>query len=124
MLPSTPAARAVMEQWISTINCYVYDSLVRNYALRYIRKTAPDLEGLAALSRDMARLDAAYANGPYIAGDALSLADLFVAPIVQTAAMFDEGRAALGKSPALARAYEQLAARPSFTEVHAGVFGR
>lgn len=132
LLPRTPAARAVMEQWISAINSYVYDSLVRNYALKYIlpkfRGVAPDpaeiAAGVPAMERDVARLDAAYTGRDWIAGDTLSLADLFVAPIVHTTSMFPEGQAALQKAPALSRAYAALERRESFIKAHAGLFGR
>lgn len=131
LLPSTAAARATMEQWISAINCYVYDSLIKSYALKYIlpklRGQAPNPDeiraGVPNLERDVARLDGAYAGRSWIAGDAPSLADLFVAPIAQTISMFPEGKAALAKAPNLSRAYEQLAKRDSFATVHAGLFG-
>jgi glutathione S-transferase len=120
-----------MEQWISAINCYLYESIVRNYVLIYVRaamRTQPlDTDavraGAPAMERDLARLDEAYAKQPWIAGETLSLADLFVAPIVHTTAMFDEGRAALARLPHLTRAHAQLAARPSFATVHANLFG-
>ncbi|HRC58864.1 MAG TPA: glutathione S-transferase family protein [Kofleriaceae bacterium] len=132
LLPDTAAARAVMEQWISTINCYLYDSLVRNYALKYIlpsfRGAAPDPQeiaaGVPAMQRDVARLDAAYAGRPFLAGDKLSLADLFVAPIVQTVSMFPEGKAAIAQAPELARVQATLESRASFVQAHAGLFGR
>jgi len=131
LLPATPAARATMEQWISSIHCYIYNSLAENYALKYIRPQlrgeAPDLEAVRAgvpnLERDIARLDAAYAGGAWIAGPTLSLADLFVAPLIQTIGLFPEGKAALGKARHLSRAFDQLARRDSFAKVHAGLFG-
>jgi len=131
LIPATPAARAAMEQWISAINCYIYDSVVRNYALRYflprLRGQEVDLAavhaGIPDMERDIAQLDAGYAGGAWLAGDALSLADLFVAPIAQTVAMFPEGKAALGRARHLSRAYDQLAQRESYARVHAGVFG-
>jgi glutathione S-transferase len=131
LLPKTAAARGVMEQWISTIHCYLYASMIEGYALKYVlpklRGQAPDLDAIRAgvpnLERDLGRLDAAYADRPWIAGDALSLADLFVAPIVQTISMFPEGRAALDRTKHVARALEQFASRPSYIQVHAGVFG-
>jgi glutathione S-transferase len=131
LLPASPAARAVMEQWISAINCYIYDSVIRNYSLRYFlpRLRGEDVDlaavkaGIPDMDRDVARLDAAYAGGAYLAGDAVSLADLFVAPIAQTIAMFPEGKAALGRARHLSRAFEQLAQRPSYARVHDGIFG-
>jgi glutathione S-transferase len=131
LIPGTPSARATMEQWISAINCYVYDHVVRHYALRYIlphlRGEAPNLaeirERVPAMEREVARLDAAYAVRRWIAGDALSLADLFVAPIVQTLASAPEGKAALAAAPHLSRAYDQLSRRESFAQAHAGLGG-
>ncbi|MEO7096405.1 MAG: glutathione S-transferase family protein, partial [Polyangiales bacterium] len=84
LLPATPAARATMEQWISAINCYMYDTLVRGYAFSYIGARIagrdPDPQqiraSLPALDRDVARLDGAYARSAYLAGDAPSLVDL------------------------------------------------
>ena len=129
LVPASAAARGAMEQWISSINCYVYDSLIRNYALRYVlpklRGQDPDLNevraGVPNMERDMTVLDHAYARTAWIAGETMSLADLFVAPIVQTASMFPEGKAALGKATHLSRAYEQLAKRDSFAKAHEGM---
>jgi glutathione S-transferase len=131
LVPNTAGARAVMEQWISSINCYIYGSLIRNYALKYVlpklRGQDPDPKEIAAgvpdMERDVAVLDQAYAGGAWLAGETLSLADLFVAPIAQTISMFPEGKAALAKAPHLSRAFEQLAKRDSFAKVHAGAFG-
>ncbi|MBX3158017.1 MAG: glutathione S-transferase family protein [Deltaproteobacteria bacterium] len=130
LVPARPPERAAMEQWISAINSYVYDAVVRNYVLVYVRsmlsKQPLDTDAVRAgapkMERDLGRLDAAYAKRPWLAGEALSLADLFVAPIVATTAMFDEGRAALAGLPHLRRALEQLASRPSFATVHANLF--
>jgi len=131
LVPATPVARAVMEQWISAINAYVYGAVIRDYAVRgYItpksQGKAPDRAQIEASTAEMeanlARLDAAYAKDTYIAGDAVSLADLLVAPIVQTVGMFPEGQQALAKTPNLARAYALLAKRDSFAQVHAKLF--
>jgi len=80
LLPDTAAARGVMEQWISSINCYIYDNVIRNYALKYV---LPPMAGQAidpaaiaasvpAMEREIAALDAAYAGGKWLAGDAIS----------------------------------------------------
>jgi glutathione S-transferase len=131
LLPATAGARGVMEQWISSIHCYVYGSLIEGYALKYIRPKlrgqAPDpaeiQAGVPKLQRDVALLDRAYAASTWIAGETFSLADLFVAPITQTIAMFPEGQAALAQAKHLSRAYEQLQKRDSFVQAHAGAFG-
>ncbi len=129
LVPTTPVARAAMEQWISAINCYLYESLIKSYALKYIvpmqAKREPDRDAIRAavpgMERGLAQLDAAYANRTWIAGNALSLADLFVAPIVATVGMFPEGKQALGATKHLANVLGQLAQRESFGTVHAGL---
>lgn len=131
LLPTTPEARATMEQWISAINCYMYDTLVRGYAFSYIGARIagrdPDPEQIRAaipnMERDIARLDGAYARHAYIAGDAPSLADLLVAPIIQTVSMFPEGKRTVAAAGNLHRAYAKLAERPAFQSVHAGMPG-
>src|SRR5262249_17084289 len=123
--------RARMEQWVSAINCYIYDEVIRSYALRYVvpmlRGTEPDRAAIDAaipkLERDLGLLDEAYARGPWIAGETFSVADLLAAPLLETVSMFPEGKAALAKRRNLSRAFENLAARESFKTVHAGVFG-
>jgi len=127
LIPTDPRRAAVMEQWVSAINCYIYDSTVRNYALKYIvpafRGEQPDRAaieaGLPNMQRDVARLDSAYAKSTWMAGESLSLGDLFVAPIAFTVAMFPEGREALGSCRHLTRAVDAFAARDSFAAVHA-----
>jgi glutathione S-transferase len=126
LTPTSPAARAVMEQWMSAINCYIYDETVRNYALQYIgarrRGEEPNREVIDAylprVERDFGLLDDAYARSTWIAGDSLSLADLMVGPIVQTVTMCPEGPAALARRPHLARAYEAIRGRESFRVAH------
>lgn len=132
LLPSTAAARAKMEQWISVLNSYTYDAAIRNYALRYIlpkvRGQAVDpahvAAGVPGMEREVARLEEAHAGRQWLAGDRLSLADLFVAPMVQTFSMFPEGQAALAKAPTLSRNLAEMEKRTSFLKAHAGLFGR
>ena len=79
---------------------------------------------LAGMEREVARLEEGYAGRQWLAGDRLSLVDLFVAPIVQTFGMFPEGQAALAKAPTLSRNQAEMEKRPSFLQAHAGLFGR
>ncbi len=129
LLPTTPVARALMEQWISAINSYLYDTLVRGYALKYVNamraNREPDREAIAAavpaMERGLAQLDAAYAGKTHLVGDALSLADFFAIPIVATVGMFPEGKQAIGGTKHVGRALGTMAARESFGVAHAGL---
>lgn len=120
--PGDPAGRARMEQWISVVNCYAYRNAVVDYILQYVfprgADGAPNREvidaALPKIEYDFGLFDAAYEKSEFIAGDKLSLADLFVAPLVFGAARFPEGEALLGKSPNLARAIGALTSRDAF----------
>ena len=128
LVPATLAARAVMEQWISAINCYIYDSFIRSYALKYLlprlrgteTDTAAVRAGIPNLERDVAQLDGGYASSRWLAGDTLSLADLFVAPIVHVIDLCPEGKAALAGARHLSRAADELLHRDSFIQVDVG----
>lgn len=128
LIPGDAVARARMEQWISAINSYVYDHVIRKYALAgYVIPATRNIPAdraavdanLPAMRRDLELLDAGYADKEYLAGAELSLADLFVAPIVATVGMFPEGQAALATTKHLARAFDSLRKRPSFGVAHA-----
>lgn len=131
LMPATPVLRAVMEQWISAINSYIYNSFIRNYALNYLqaklRGTAIDMAAVRAgvphLERDVAQLDSGYASSRWLAGDTLSLADLFVAPIVHVIGLCPEGKAALANARHLSRAAGELLHRESFVRVDVGLPG-
>jgi glutathione S-transferase len=126
LIPTDARQAAVMEQWISAINCYMYDDVIRNYSLQYI---IPGMRGeppnrkvidhtIPAMQRDLRLLDAAYGKSQWIAGDAVSLADLFVAPIVATASRFPEAAETLATCKDLGRAFEAFSKRESFIEAH------
>jgi len=114
--------RAQMEQWVSMINCHAYDAMIRRYVLQYVfpkgeggkpdRMTIdaalPEIEGL------LAALNKAYGERNFLAGDALTMADLFLAPIVHYLGMFPESKGLLGTFADLRRAHAAIAERESF----------
>lgn len=109
--------RARMEQWISAINDYLYQDLVHGV------RSEDAAEASAALERGLTALDAleaGYAGKPYLAGDALSLADLFIAPILAYAS---EGHPKVAEriagSRVLSGAINLLTARESFRKTQA-----
>lgn len=120
--PATPSAQALMEQWISAFNSYIYPHAIRDYALQYIIPRGPDGTpnrdlidtALPLVEKDFALLDAAYAGRDWLAGDALSLADIFMAPIVATVGMFPEGRTVLDRCKNVQRVMSAIDARPAY----------
>lgn len=123
LVPTEPRPRAECAQWISVINAYVYSDVVLNYVFHYIfPKTAdqqPDRALIArdtpAVEHDLRRIEQGF-RGEWLTGSTLSLADLFLAPILAYAAMFPEVQAMLETAPNLRRFREAMSRRPSFVE--------
>jgi len=116
--PGTLADRALMEQWISVVGAYVYPDVIRQIVLPRAGFAPLDEERIAAAvpaaRHTLGVVDAALARGGWLAGANLSLADLFLAPIVFYVAMMPEGKAMLPALGNLMRWYEMVAKRPSF----------
>lgn len=119
--PTDPKARARMNQAISIQDGYVYPDLVwglyveRNEAARRGRPVDE-----AKIARFTARAETclaaleALAAGPWLAGPALTLADLHAAPMFALFVQTPEGQAMLTRHPRLAAWWAAISARPSF----------
>jgi glutathione S-transferase len=122
----TPAtgmmARARSEQWISAINCYCYDAMVRRYVLQYFfpkgKDGAPDRSVIDAavpeIDKQLALFEKAYGEADYLTGSSLAMADLFLAPLVFYLGLYPESTALLEKYPRVRHGHEVMRARPSF----------
>jgi len=105
--PSGATERATMMQWISVAMDYLYRDLVAALLV----DTIPD-DAAHAAARDLDILEQRLTKGGYLAGDNVSLADLFVAPMVAFAEAKDP-RFAPGTRAALKRWLTNMAARES-----------
>ena len=122
LLAPNARLRGQMEQWVSMINCHGYDAMVRRYVLHYVfpkgEGGAPDRRTIDAAVPEIEQLlvilDKAYAARDFLVGNALTMADLFLAPIIPYLAMFPESKALLGKTPNVTRAHAVIAQRESF----------
>jgi glutathione S-transferase len=123
LLPQWGAtAHARGEQWISLINCHGYDAMVRRYILQYVfpkgENGQPDRAVIDAAVPDidaqLAAFDAAYGDRDYLVGTSVSMADLFLAPILYYLPRFPEGEALLAKRPNVRRAQSVMSERESF----------
>ena len=125
LVPADPRRAGVMEQWISVINCYVYDSWVRKYVLQYIFPKGdngqPDRTVIDAtvpeIDRQLGLLERDLGDRKFLGGDSVCIADIFLTPLLAGIARFDEGKALMGKHPGAARLLGTLAERPSFQAV-------
>lgn len=105
--PSDPAAHARMLQWVSVAIDYAYEDLVNK-----LHDDQPGADAVTAASEQLKLLDAALADSAYFAGDDLSLADLFLYPMVAFA--IDKlSEASTQRLVALNRWRKLVAKRPS-----------
>lgn len=117
-----PTGRARIEQWISLVNCHAYDAMVRRYVLQYLfpkgENGQPDRAVIDAavpqIDQHLAVFDQAYGDRDYLVGNELTMADLFLAPILTYVAMFPEGAELLKKYPNVQRGQAAMQKRPSF----------
>ncbi len=115
-------AHARGEQRISLINCHAYDAVVCRYVLQYVFPKGADGQpdravidaALPEIDRHLQVFDAAYGGRDYLVGSGLSMADLFLAPILAYVGMFPEGAELLRKYPNVTRAQAVMRERPSF----------
>ena len=120
--PQEPRARARMNQWISVVGDVVYDTMVRRYVLQYAFPRGPEGQpdrpvievALPEIRDQLAVLDRAVGDAGFLAGSSVTLADLFLAPILFYLRRLPEGADLMAAAPDLERAYGAIAARPSF----------
>ena len=93
--PADAAGRAHMDQWISAFIDYMYAPIVRQIVIQRVVVETPDEEVIAAAvpvaAKCLSVLDDRLAATPYLAGSAMSLADLFLLPAINYLAMVPEG---------------------------------
>jgi glutathione S-transferase len=121
--PEDPVELSRMVQWISAINDTIYDTMVRRIVLQYIFPRGADgqpdravIDPALAQARDqLATFDQAYGTGDYLAGGRLTIADLFLAPILTYLERIPEGPELFAAAPNVKRAFSVLCDRPSFS---------
>lgn len=105
LVPNDNATMALMEQWISVLNCYLYGNIVTQYCFEYIRPKGdngqPDKarieKALPQVEHDLGLLDKGLEGKDWLVGT-FSLADLMVAPVISTVSLFPEGGQILDRS--------------------------
>lgn len=119
LTPRDPVGAAVTEQWIALTMTTIDPVLARSYLVAYINAPGgvPDPAVIQAMLPKMHEvfgvLDGALAARPYLAGDAFTLADMFLYPLIWFMRLKPESAAMLQASPHLLAWYDRVAARPS-----------
>ena len=119
--PADAKGRALMTSWISAVLDYAYPTLVRGLILPRLvfpRRGVPVDEAavkanLPKVENVLTVLDSALITNRYFAGDTVSLADLFVLPILPYLGMIDETRAMLAKCERLSNWQASMLTRHS-----------
>jgi glutathione S-transferase len=114
--------RVISEQWVSAVNSYLYDTMVRRCVLQYLFPKGeggqPDRAVIDGAAKEMpaqlAALERAYRGRDFLAGDSVSFADLFIAPILAYVEATPEGARMLSDMPHIRRAQAVMRQRPSF----------
>ena len=120
--PDAPQAHAQMLSWISLTNAHFFPTMMGGIAKPLLmaplqgEPTDHDLvaQSLPELDKQVALLEARLRSSPYLVGDSLTLADLFVLPNLFYASLTDEGTRALSEAPKTQDWMKRLTARPSF----------
>ncbi|GLR84243.1 glutathione S-transferase family protein [Bradyrhizobium iriomotense] len=109
LTPQHPRTRARMNQWISTVNSYVYPYMIHH--VTHERLVFPELgiasdekvvaHALPKVELALAVTERALSHGePYLLGDALTLADFYMLPSTFAFGLTDEGQTMYRKFPA------------------------
>jgi glutathione S-transferase len=122
LTPGRIADRVACEQWVSAVNSYLYDTMIRRYVLQVFFPKGeggqPDRavidKALAEMPAQLGALERTYERGDFLAGSALSHADLFVAPILAYLHQLPESQRLLSDMPHTRRAFGAMRQRPSF----------
>jgi glutathione S-transferase len=120
--PDDPRARARMNQIISILDSYAYRTLVWDI---YVERVSRPAMGVAADEQRIAgalpkaevclsALSELMDDAPWLAGPAISLADLHAAPMVALFRLAPEGARLLGREDRLREWWDRVSTRPSF----------
>jgi len=116
--PADPRGRARMGQMTGMLDAYGYRAMVWDVAVERLEKAEPDESlisgGVSQAETVLNVLTALKAQGPWLLGDQLTLADLHAAPIIAYFLKVAEGQKLLAQFSDIQGWYTRIAARPSF----------
>ncbi len=121
--PVDALGQADVLRWISIINSYVFPTMNRFMKERLVRPAFgfdPDeaflAEARAGLLLQMRLIDEAVAEGGFLVGSEMTLADSFLLPQLLFFTRTPEGSALLARSPAASEWLSRMQARPSYAK--------
>ncbi|MER9968509.1 glutathione S-transferase family protein [Mesorhizobium sp. M0060] len=118
--PGEARPRARMNQIAGMLDAYAYRAIVWDVAVERLEKTSPNevviANGLRQAKTALQALSSLKAEGPWLLGTDLTLADLHAAPIIGYFIKVAEGRSLLAEFPDIQDWYARIAARASFAK--------
>ncbi|TIO53578.1 MAG: glutathione S-transferase family protein [Mesorhizobium sp.] len=118
--PPDPRGRARVDQITGMLDAYGYRAMVWDVAVERLEKTPADESliagGLSQAETVLKVLTSLKAEGPWLLGDQLTLADLHAAPVIAYFVKAAEGRDLLARFADIEEWYIRVAARPSFAK--------
>ncbi len=123
LMPDGARARARVNQITGLLDSYAYRAMVWDVYVERVdvpnEGGVSDEEKIAAGLKTagicLTALEGIMGQGDYLAGPAVTLADLHAAPMFECLLGVPEGAALLERHPALVRWWDRMAARPSLT---------
>ena len=121
LAPEDPKGAAKVNQWTAFVATEVDQLLMRNYVVEYafhkdtdgnVVRTKID-KAIKRFPKMFGMIEASLADG-YLGGDRFTMADCFLAPILNAASNFPEGKAAIEASTAISAYMAKMNERPSF----------
>ena len=124
LIPRDPAGAARAEQWISMVNTGFDLVFARQYLLAYFFSGLPDgapdrtkIEASLPRMREMfACLDSELGSRAWLAGNAFTLADAFLLPLMHYMRQMPESGEMVSGSPNVTAWYDRVMERPSAKE--------
>ncbi|NUS21094.1 MAG: glutathione S-transferase family protein [Mesorhizobium sp.] len=118
--PADARGHARMGQIIGMLDAYGYRAMVWDVAVERLEQNPPDEaligRGLSQADAVLKTLTALKAEGPWLLGSQLTLADLHAAPIIGYFVKVAEGRQLLAAFPDIGNWWARIARRNSFAE--------
>jgi glutathione S-transferase len=121
LAPEDPKGAAKVNQWTAFVATEVDQLLMRNYVVEYafhkdadgnVVRTKID-KAIKRFPKMFGMIEASLADG-YLGGESFTMADCFLAPILNAASNFPEGKAAIEASTAISAYMAKMNERPSF----------
>lgn len=110
LMPTDLAGLTSVRRWQSVCSDYVYRDVVRAIP----RHREPTTDELKTATETLENLDAMVGPGPFLLGEQLTLADLYLAPQISNAN--EKAPETLASCPALREWFQAIAERKSFRD--------